>query len=84
MAKLVEEAPHDTVVIMGDHGEALGEYWTYAHPRKDHPYVLTAPWMEVTGVEADWRSRLTVPDVDQSTATEDSSVAARLRELGYK
>jgi hypothetical protein len=84
VAKVVEEAPHDTVVIMGDHGEALGEYWTYAHPRNDHPYILTAPWMEVTGVKADWRSRLTVPDTDRSTATEDSSVAARLRELGYK
>lgn len=83
-AKVVEEAPHDNIVIMGDHGEALGEYWTYAHPRKDHPLILTAPWMKVTGVKAEWRQHLTVPDVvPSSSSTDDSSVESRLRELGY-
>jgi hypothetical protein len=83
-AKIVKQAPHDNVVIMGDHGEALGEYWTYAHPRKDHPYILTAPWMEVTGTKDGWRSQLNVPDVAPSTSpTEDSSVESRLQELGY-
>lgn len=83
-AKVVEEAPHDNIVIMGDHGEALGEYWTYAHPRKDHPYILTAPWMKVTGVKAEWRQHLTVTDVAPSSSpADDSSVESRLRELGY-
>lgn len=83
VAKVVEEAPHDNIVIMGDHGEALGEYWTYAHPRKDHPYILTAPWMEVTGVTAEWRSHLTVPDVDPSSSAADSNAKSRLQDLGY-
>lgn len=82
-AKLVGEAPHETTIIMGDHGEALGEFWTYAHPRTDHPYILTSPWLEVTGLKYDWQSNLEVPDIETSTETVASSAELRLQELGY-
>lgn len=82
-AQLVDDVPHENIVIMGDHGEALGEYWTYAHPRTDHPHVLTAPWIEVTGLKDDWQSQLDVPDVEPPSATAESSVESRLRDLGY-
>ncbi|MDY6768707.1 MAG: hypothetical protein SVW02_01215 [Candidatus Nanohaloarchaea archaeon] len=47
--ELVERTRHDTVLVTADHGEALGEYGTYAHPRSatHHPKVHVVPFLEV-------------------------------------
>lgn len=73
--RLVTETTIETVVVMGDHGEALGEYGIYGHPDLDHPDVRTVPWGVVRGVRHD-------PGTDgvESTGT---SVEERLEDLGY-
>lgn len=47
--ELVDNTRHQNVYITGDHGEALGEYGVYAHPRDypHHPKVHAVPWFEV-------------------------------------
>ncbi|MFB6200096.1 MAG: hypothetical protein ABEJ83_04405 [Candidatus Nanohaloarchaea archaeon] len=45
---LVNLSDHDKVVITADHGEALGEYGVYGHPKHiDHPKVREVPWVEI-------------------------------------
>lgn len=81
VARLVEAADHDRIVIMGDHGEALGEWGLYCHPRIDHPHIRTVPWLEVEGV----RIPATTdhgPDPTAEAAT-NAAVEQRLAELGY-
>lgn len=47
--RLVEETRHENVYVTADHGEALGEYDTYAHPRdaETHPKIHTVPFLVV-------------------------------------
>lgn len=47
--ELVEKTQHSNVYVTGDHGEALGEYGVYAHPRKPkrHPKIHTVPFLKV-------------------------------------
>ncbi|WP_266081598.1 alkaline phosphatase family protein [Haladaptatus caseinilyticus] len=73
--RLVIETEIENIVIMGDHGEALGEYWAYEHPRIEHPYIRTVPWAVVKGV-CDY------PD-SSDQGESDSSVTSRLEDLGY-
>lgn len=82
---LIDEVDHDRIIIMGDHGEALGEYGIYSHPRISHPHIRRIPWLEVqgltrTGKDAAQNSKT----LDRSsTAVTDESVATRLEQLGY-
>lgn len=73
--RLVTETDIDPVVVMGDHGEALGEYGIFGHPSIDHPYIRTVPWGVVSGVAE-------YPDgAAADVATSD--VESRLADLGY-
>ncbi|WP_129115511.1 hypothetical protein [Halegenticoccus tardaugens] len=73
--RLVDETKIETIVVMGDHGEALGEYWAYEHPRIEHPYIRMVPWGVVNGVSE-------YPDKDDHETT-NSDVTSRLEDLGY-
>jgi len=75
--RLVAETDIETVAIMGDHGEALGEYGIYGHSI-DHPDVRTVPWAVVDDVAP-------YPEHEQGEdhSTPDAGVEARLAELGY-
>ena len=90
--RLVTELDHDRVVVMADHGEALGEFGVYGHPRWcHHPEVRLVPWLDVEDpVDPD---RIAVPEArsegtpgSRSEGTPDAAeadVEQRLRELGY-
>lgn len=74
--RLVEEVDLDPIVVVGDHGEALGEYGIYAHDsRREHPHVRTVPWAVVDDVRS-------YPDGAESGSS-DASVLSRLEDLGY-
>lgn len=73
--RLVEETDIERIVVMGDHGEALGEYGIYAHPTLEHPHTRRVPWGVVSGVKH-------YPDRETSETT-DASVESRLTDLGY-
>lgn len=75
VCRLVEETDIEHIVVMGDHGEALGEYNIYAHPPLEHPHTRRIPWGVVSGVKR-------YPDHD-TAATTDASVESRLEDLGY-
>ena len=71
---------HDRVAITADHGEALGEFGIYAHPRTpEHPMVRRIPWVEVTDIHADWKYF----GAAESQETE-MPVQERLEALGYR
>jgi hypothetical protein len=80
VSHLISETAFEQYVIIGDHGEALGEYSIYQHG-KTHPYVNTVPWALVDEISVDvpemWEYSST-EESDSSTQTED-----RLRNLGY-
>lgn len=75
VCRLVEQIDNKTVAIMGDHGEALGEYWSYGHSSSKHPYVRTVPWGIVDKVT-------TYPDGEENKEG-NTSVTSRLEDLGY-
>jgi hypothetical protein len=76
--RLVAETDIKTVAVMGDHGEALGEYGIYGHPSIEHPHVRIAPWAVVNDV-----ARYPEHEQGEDHSTADASVEARLAELGY-
>jgi hypothetical protein len=47
--RLVQQTRHRHIFITADHGEALGEYDVYAHPRKParHPMIHVVPFFRV-------------------------------------
>lgn len=78
------EAVDRPVVVMGDHGEALGEYGVYSHPRIDHPKIREVPWAEVDGLTDRGRQLAgEVSSEDVDTAGGDGDVERRLQSLGY-
>lgn len=80
VCELIENSDFDRYAIVGDHGEALGEYNTYTHSTPRHPQIRKVPWFEVSEVNKDY------PKVkyDISSRKEhDKSVESRLAELGY-
>ena len=88
VCRLIRETEFERYVLMGDHGEALGEWGVYSHPRVPHPKIRTVPWMDVSGLteaghevatEAGRRSSAADP---QGTNGMDR-VENRLEELGY-
>ncbi|WP_154018440.1 hypothetical protein [Halolamina rubra] len=76
-AILINNTNFDRTVIIGDHGEALGEYNMYGHGF-EHPYVRIVPWAEIeeTKISPEKKS------ID-SQPTTDTTVEERLSELGY-
>lgn len=81
--RLIEDASHSNVVVTADHGEALGEWGSYAHPRVDHPMIRKVPWFKVDSVKPGWREKLRVPERDPTKRGVDNSVESRLEDLGY-
>lgn len=82
VARLIDQVDHDLVAILGDHGEALGEYGVYSHPRLEHPHIRRVPFGRVTGLTNYAREQITDAERgrDQSTP---AGVEERLTELGY-
>jgi hypothetical protein len=81
--ELRERGDDRRIVVMGDHGEALGEYGVYSHPRKAHPKIRVVPWWEVEGLSEngqEYADRATVDSSGESVGGDDQS---RLRSLGY-
>lgn len=73
-------------LVVGDHGEALGEYGIYAHPRKSHPKIREVPAAVVSdvtaeGLEAAARARERYQNLD--AGDESGTVEERLESLGY-
>lgn len=80
VCSLVSRTDYDRYVVMGDHGEALGEYGQYAHPGLEHPHIRRVPWFDVEGVREDYP----VVEFERTgSVAESKSVEERLQELGY-
>lgn len=80
------------VVVMADHGEALGEYGWYAHPRGvPNPYLRVIPWLEVSDLQPQGRELArkaprVVDDLSSeqgASPTSNEPVHDRLQDLGY-
>lgn len=86
-AKLVEATTHDRIVVIADHGEALGEWNVYSHPRREHPKIRIIPWLEVEGLREGWEEALETPKLTErkrpDSAGDKTAVQSRLEELGY-
>lgn len=78
------DAADRPAIIMGDHGEALGEYGVYSHPRIDHPKIRTVPWAEVEGLTEHGEQLAAEVSIDVAdTTVGDGDVERRLQSLGY-
>lgn len=82
ICRLVSESDTGRIVITADHGEALGEFGMYAHPRKEHPHIRTVPWAEIEGIREDVDY---TPDREKTNKNNEPTgdVRDRLRDLGY-
>ncbi len=68
----------DRVVITSDHGNAMGEYGIYGHP-KGYPLTClrTVPWIETSARDAH------TYEPDQKSASTPPDISEQLRSLGY-
>ena len=78
--ELVKSTNFEHYVIIGDHGEALGEYGGYAHSIQ-HPYVSKVPWATIEGV-VDGAPEMWKYD-DDNIEGDMSTTRSRLQDLGY-
>lgn len=70
----------DKVVITADHGEAFGEWGSYAHRIAfPHPCVKRVPWIRTSATDHDEYE----PDVEAEEPSDDNDVTERLKHLGY-
>jgi hypothetical protein len=83
VARLVDGVGHDGIVLMGDHGEALGEFGTYAHPRVEHPQIRKVPWARVEGLTEIGEAAAERAG-GEMTESPTGTVADRLEALGYR
>ena len=82
VCRLIKEISTKKIVITADHGEALGEFGTYAHPRIDHRYIRTVPWAIIDDVRDDVYPDDS-PDTDSADPNTKLSIEDRLQNLGY-
>lgn len=69
---------------MGDHGEALGEWNVYSHPRTPHAKIRTVPWARIDGLTAAGEQAAQSAVLHRETSDiEDGKVSDRLEALGY-
>lgn len=75
---LLENLDAKKVIITSDHGNALGEYGLYGHP-KGYPlgYLRKIPWIETAATD----QRTYEPEFAADSDTDD--VSQRLHDLGY-
>ncbi|NHN46224.1 LTA synthase family protein [Halostella sp. JP-L12] len=78
---LIENTNFDSVAIMGDHGEALGEYGIYGHPERPHPYTREVPWAVIDSVKE--APELDYDRTDSEASDVEPTVQDRLETLGY-
>jgi hypothetical protein len=83
VCRLIHKTDFDRYVIMGDHGEALGEWGRYSHPRVNHPHIRTAPWFEVSGLTQQGERFADQAGGRESGGDTDMNVEERLSALGY-
>lgn len=81
VARLVAESNFDRTVLIGDHGEALGEYGRYGHGI-EHPYVRTVPWAEIESVNPGL-TRVGEYGESEHVGDRDGDVVDVLQKLGY-
>lgn len=81
VANLIQETAFDKYVIIGDHGEALGEYGRYGH-WKEHPYITVVPWGVIDSVKQD-APQMWKYNKNESIKTGNATTEERLRDLGY-
>lgn len=75
---LLDNLATDGVVITADHGNAIGEFGVYGHPREMLlPSIRRVPWVRTSGRDTN-EYRPTTERDSSSTGVED-----RLRHLGY-
>lgn len=80
VATLLDNFEAETAVITADHGNLLGEYGVYAHPDYVPIRALKrVPWCVTTARDTGTYD----PGTGVDDVTEDTSVADRLRHLGY-
>ncbi|GGC56948.1 hypothetical protein [Haloferax sulfurifontis] len=78
---LLENVDADTAVVTSDHGNAIGEYGIYGHPRwMPIDPLVTVPWYETTGT--DNKTHTPTESVTNSNVTSEE-VTQRLQDLGY-
>lgn len=78
---LLENLTADTVVITSDHGNALGEYGVYGHPR-DVPIspLVEVPWSETSATDNHTHE---TDEYEADARATDEDVKSRLQDLGY-
>jgi len=77
---LLSNVDAERVAITSDHGNAMGEWFVYGHPRHMPLRCLRAvPWVETTATDEGTREA----NRSVSGRETDADVSARLRELGY-
>ncbi|MFB6155260.1 MAG: hypothetical protein ABEJ22_05145 [Haloferacaceae archaeon] len=79
---LLENVDADRAVVTSDHGNSVGEYGIYGHPRH-MPFrsLRRVPWVRTTATDERTRD----PDPPEASREDDvdADVEARLRNLGY-
>jgi len=76
---LLENISAEQVVITSDHGNALGEWGLYGHPRhRPIPSLRKVPWVETSATD----ERGYEPKTDKGN-TNANQVEDRLKDLGY-
>lgn len=80
VGRLVENVD-GRVVISSDHGNCLGEWGVYGHPRNAPlPSLKRVPWIELDATD---RQTATPGEADQTATAADVSTDEKLRALGY-
>jgi len=82
VCRLIANTDFEKYVLMGDHGESLGEWGVYTHPRVDHAKIRTVPWLECSGLTVRGKSFAGNGGSGDRVGT-DMSVEERLSALGY-
>lgn len=76
--RLLDNVDAQKAVITSDHGNALGEWGLYGHPRKPVPILRKVPWVETRAED----SRTHTPE-RRSRHEASADVESRLKDLGY-
>lgn len=78
---LLQNLDADRVVITSDHANCIGEFGIYGHPPYiPHPALKRVPWVELSATDEQTYTPNYAPDEFE---VDDSTVADRLRDLGY-
>lgn len=75
---LLQNIDAETVVITADHGNAIGEWGIYGHPKTPIRVIREVPWIETTATDSGSHR----PEAHHDTDI-DYSVEERLADLGY-